>query len=60
MNRIHVEDSRKGHNGKASVDLVFENIKRKDRGIYTCSANIDGKEMENKFELIVLSKYKYL
>ncbi|KAK8744518.1 hypothetical protein OTU49_000847, partial [Cherax quadricarinatus] len=48
--RIHVEDGQSGHKG---VDLVFENITRKDRGKYTCSANVDGVEESQSFELFV-------
>ena len=52
--RIHVEDGKSGHKG---VDLVFEEIERKDRGKYTCSASVDGQELEKSFELSVFSKF---
>ncbi|XP_066977146.1 neural cell adhesion molecule 1-like isoform X3 [Macrobrachium rosenbergii] len=52
--RIYVEDGRSGHKG---VDLVFENISRTDRGSYTCSANVDGKEESVSFQLFV---HKYI
>ncbi|XP_068216651.1 neural cell adhesion molecule 1-like [Palaemon carinicauda] len=50
IQRIYVEDGRSGHKG---VDLVFENISRTDRGSYTCSANVDGKEEFVSFQLFV-------
>lgn len=50
--RVHVEEAG-DHKG---VELVFENILRQDRGNYTCSANVDGKEVSKSFELFVDSE----
>ncbi|XP_042875130.1 neural cell adhesion molecule 1-like isoform X2 [Penaeus japonicus] len=55
--RIHVEDGRSGHKG---VDLIFTNISRKDRGKYTCSANVDGVEEERSFNLTVLKHLDFM
>ncbi|KAK7071284.1 hypothetical protein SK128_000162, partial [Halocaridina rubra] len=54
--RIYVEDGRSGHRG---VDLVFENITRKDRGTYTCSANVDGVEESVSFKLFVYKNINF-
>lgn len=51
--RIRVEDGSSGNNG---VDLLFKNIAMKDRGTYTCSANVDGIDLKTSFELKVYSK----
>ncbi|RXG69452.1 hypothetical protein Avbf_14186 [Armadillidium vulgare] len=51
--RIHIEDGSSGHRG---VDIFFRNITMKDRGKYTCSANVDGNEVETSFELVIFSK----
>ncbi|KAL7647441.1 UNVERIFIED_CONTAM: hypothetical protein RMT77_001037 [Armadillidium vulgare] len=48
--RIHIEDGSSGHRG---VDIFFRNITMKDRGKYTCSANVDGNEVETSFELVI-------
>lgn len=48
--RIHVEEGRSGHKG---VDLIFGDLKRRDRGTYTCSANVDGEEVSKSFQLFV-------
>ncbi|MPC13092.1 Fasciclin-2 [Portunus trituberculatus] len=50
--RIHVEEA-EAHNG---VDLIFDNILRRDRGNYTCSANVDGEEVSKSFQLFVDNK----
>nr|XP_045615517.1 neural cell adhesion molecule 2-like isoform X2 [Procambarus clarkii] len=54
--RIHVEDGQNGHKG---VDLVFDNITRKDRGVYTCSANVDGIEESQSFKLCVYKRLDF-
>lgn len=55
--RIHVEEGAATHNG---VDLIFAEILRMDRGNYTCSANVDGKEVFKSFELFVDKKIDFL
>ncbi|KAK3856467.1 hypothetical protein Pcinc_037217 [Petrolisthes cinctipes] len=57
MPRIHVEDGRALNNG---VDLVFDNITRKDRGKYSCSANVDGSEESLSFNLFVYKKIDFM
>lgn len=54
--RVHVEEGG-DHKG---VELVFENILRQDRGTYTCSANVDGKEVSKSFELFVDKEIDFL
>ncbi|XP_045118413.1 neural cell adhesion molecule 1-like isoform X4 [Portunus trituberculatus] len=54
--RIHVEEA-EAHNG---VDLIFDNILRRDRGNYTCSANVDGEEVSKSFQLFVDKKIDFL
>ncbi|CAL4117298.1 unnamed protein product, partial [Meganyctiphanes norvegica] len=51
VGRIHVEDGKAGHKG---VDLVFDSITTKDKGSYTCSANVDGEDVDKSFMLHVI------
>lgn len=54
--RIHVEPSRIGK----GVNLIFENIERKDRGEYTCSASVDGSEVKETFRLVVIKPITFV
>ena len=38
------------------LDLVFESIRKKNQGDYSCKATIKGEEVEKKFTLSVFSK----
>jgi hypothetical protein len=38
------------------LDLVFETIRKKNQGDYSCKASVRGQEVEKKFTLSVFSK----
>lgn len=52
--RIHVEHI------SGELALVFENIEKKDKGNYTCIADVDGQKQQAYFTLIVRSKYIFV
>jgi hypothetical protein len=51
IKRIHVEEKEDG------TDLVFETIRKKNQGDYSCKATVRGQEVEKKFTLSVFSNF---
>ncbi|XP_046387783.1 neural cell adhesion molecule 2-like [Ischnura elegans] len=54
--RVHVEENRK----ERGVRLIFENIEKRDMGLYTCSASIDNQEAKESFKLIVIKPITFV
>ncbi|CAB3370839.1 Hypothetical predicted protein [Cloeon dipterum] len=55
--RIHIEER---WNVKGGVNLIFESIEKKDRGNYTCSAEVDGRELTQHFKLVVITPISFM
>jgi hypothetical protein len=51
--RVHVE----ANGAHPGIALVFENIDTQDKGIYTCKAVVDNKEVQASFRLTVMSTF---
>ncbi|KAF4527228.1 hypothetical protein B566_EDAN010545 [Ephemera danica] len=54
--RIHVEERWQ----VKGVNVIFESLEKKDRGNYTCSATVDGKEHKQAFKLVVIKPISFL
>jgi hypothetical protein len=51
--RVHIE----ANGAHPGIALVFENIDTQDKGIYTCKAVVDNKEVQASFRLAVMSTF---
>ncbi|XP_023703996.1 opioid-binding protein/cell adhesion molecule [Cryptotermes secundus] len=54
--RIHIE----ANGAHPGIALVFENIDTQDKGIYTCKAVVDSKEVQASFRLTVMKPIKFV